>query len=174
MLTEAKAAQSHSCFFFNARGRTLEAISKMSEQHEEASELYESEEVFDLVFPSGDQSAVVLHPGKDAFDFPAAAIATQRASVLRLALAVGSVGRDHLDPIFLGQRQIQRIRIVGLVADQFFGQLIEEASGQNSFHKFALGRRSAFDSNGERKTITRGDSDDLGALAPLSTTVVDK
>jgi len=59
----------------------------MPEQHHEASELYESEEVFDVVFPSCDQSAVVLHPGKDAFDFPAAAIATQRAPVLGLVFA---------------------------------------------------------------------------------------
>jgi hypothetical protein len=45
------------------------------------------------------------------------------------------------------------------------GQLVEEASGQNSFHKLALGMRSALDRYGERKTVASGDSDDLGALA---------
>jgi hypothetical protein len=35
---------------------------------------------------------------------------------------------------------IQRIGVISLVANQSFGQLIEEASGQNSFHKLALGR----------------------------------
>ncbi len=45
------------------------------------------------------------------------------------------------------------------------GQLIKEASGKNIFHKFALGRRSAFDRYGERKTVISGDSDDLGTLA---------
>jgi len=138
----------------------------MPEQHHEASELYESEEVFDVVFPSCDQSAVVLHPGKDAFDFPAAAIATQRAPVLGLVFAVDAVGRDHLDAIFT-HLLVERVRVVCLVADQSFRQFVEKASGQNSFNKLALGRRSAFDSNGERKTVTRGDSDDLGAFAAL-------
>jgi hypothetical protein len=52
----------------------------MFEQHDEAGKLYESEEVFDVVFSSCGQSAVVLHPGEEAFDFPAATIAAQRAS----------------------------------------------------------------------------------------------
>ena len=47
----------------------------MPEQHQQARELDEAEEVFDAVFPSCDQSAVVLHPGKESFDFPAAAVA---------------------------------------------------------------------------------------------------
>ena len=127
----------------------------------------EAEEVFDVVFPSRNQSAVVLHPGEKPFHFPSSSIAAQRASILSLALAVDSVGRDHLNAIFLGQGLIQSIRVVGLVADQPFRQFVEEASGQNSFHKPALGRRSAFDSDGERKTVTRGDSDDLRPLAAL-------
>ena len=136
----------------------------MPEEHEEAGQLHEAEKVFDVVFPSRNQSAIVLHPGKDPLDLPSAPIATQWSAILTL-LAVGSVGRDHLYAVFLGQRPIEGIRVVSLVANQPFGQLVEEAFGQNSFHKLALGRRSAFDSDGERKTVTRGDSDDLGTLA---------
>lgn len=131
--------------------------------------MHKSEEIFDVVFPSRDQSAVVLHPGKDALDLPAAAIATQRTAVLSLSLAIDAVGRDHLDAVF-AHLPVQRVRDVGLVADQSRGQLVEKASGQNSFHKLALGWRSAFDSDGERKTVARGDSDDLGALAALGWT----
>jgi hypothetical protein len=40
----------------------------MSDEHEQAGEVYESEEVFDVVFPPRDQSTVVLHPGEDSFD----------------------------------------------------------------------------------------------------------
>ena len=47
----------------------------MSEEHQEACEMDEAEEVFDVVFPSGDEAAVVLHPGKDAFDLPSTPIA---------------------------------------------------------------------------------------------------
>jgi hypothetical protein len=43
--------------------------------------------------------------------------------------------------------------------------LVEEASGQNFFHKLALGWRSALHRYGERKTVSSGDSDDLRALA---------
>ncbi len=35
----------------------------------------EAEKVFDVVFPSRDEAAVVLHPGKDAFDPSSAPIA---------------------------------------------------------------------------------------------------
>lgn len=122
-----------------------------------------------MVFPSGGESAEVLQPGEEPFDLPSPAIAPQSASVLCFPSAVGAVGRDHLDAI-LPHLRVQCIRVVGLVADQPFRQLVEEASGQNSFHKPTLGRRSAFDSDGERKTITRGDSDDLGALAALRRT----
>ena len=129
----------------------------------------ESEEIFDVEFPSCDKSAIVLHPGKEPLNFPSAAIATQDTAVLGLALAVGPVRRDHLDAVFI-HLFVERIRVVGFVADEPLRQFVEEASGQNSFHKPTLGRRSAFDRYGERKTIARGDSDDLGALAALGGT----
>ncbi len=112
----------------------------MSEQHEKASKLHETKEVFDVVFPSCDQSAVVLHPGKDPLDLPSTAIAAQRASVLRYPFALGPVGRDHLDAILRGKLLIEWVRVISLIADQPFWQLVEEASGQNSFQKPALGR----------------------------------
>ena len=37
----------------------------MPEEHQEACERDEAEEVFDTVFPSGDEAAAVLYPGKD-------------------------------------------------------------------------------------------------------------
>ena len=117
-----------------------------------------------MKLPSSDQTAEVLHPGKQPFHFPAPLVTTQWAAILRFA-TVAPVGRDHLDAILFVQGLVESVRIVRFVPDQPFGELVEEASGQNSFHKPALGRRSAFDSDGERKTIARGDSDDLGALA---------
>ncbi len=119
-----------------------------------------------MSFPSGGQSAEVLHPGEDALDLPSPAITPEGALVLRGALAVGTIGRDHLDAV-LPHLRVQRVRVVGFISDQPRGKLVEEASCQNSFHKPALGRRSAFDRDGDRKTVARGDSDDLGPLAPL-------
>ena len=117
-----------------------------------------------MKLPASDQTAEVLHPGEQPFHFPAAFVTTQWTAIPCFA-TVATVGRDHLDAILFVQSLIESVRIVGFVSDQPFGELVEEASGQNSFHKLALGRRSAFDSDGERKTIARGDSDDFGALA---------
>lgn len=84
-----------------------------------------------MKFPSGDQAAVVLHPGKEPLDFPSATIAAQRAPILGLPLAVRSVGREHCNAVFIHLR-VERIRAVGLVADEPFGEFVEEASGQNA------------------------------------------
>jgi hypothetical protein len=83
-----------------------------------------------------------------------------------LALApVASVGRDQLDPVLLGEFGIERVRVVGFIADEPGREFVEETAGQNVFNKLALGRRSAVDRYGDRKTVTSGDSDDLRALA---------
>ena len=125
----------------------------------------EAEEVFDVVLPAGDESSEGVHPGEEPLDFPAAAIASQRSSILGLPFTVGAVGRDQLDAVLCGKLLVERIRIVGLVADEPGRELVEKASGKNLFHKPALGRRSALDRYGERKTVVSGDSDDLGTLA---------
>jgi hypothetical protein len=117
-----------------------------------------------MKLPTSYQTTEIVQPGEQSFYLPATPVASQRAGILRFA-TIATVRRDHLDAIFLGQSPVQGIGIIGFVADQPFGQFVKEASGQNSLHKPTLGRRSAFDSDGERKTITSGDSDDLGALA---------
>lgn len=106
----------------------------MSEQHEQAGQVHEAEEVVDAVSPSSDESAIVPHPCKYSLDFPSAPVTAQRPAILGHPLAVGLVGPDHLNAIILGQRLPLRIRAAGFVADQSFGQRVEEASGQNSFH----------------------------------------
>ncbi len=40
----------------------------------------------------------------------------------------------HLDAVFLVERAVKRVRVVGLVADEPGGELVEEASGQNVLH----------------------------------------
>ena len=125
--------------------------------------MYEAQEILDVVFPSGDEAAEVVHPGEESLHLPPSSVAAQLASVLGFASAP-PVGRDQLDSILLGQFRVERIRVVGFVADQPGGELVEETAGQNLLHKLALGWRSALDRYGERKTVTSGDSDDLGAL----------
>ena len=126
--------------------------------------MYEAEEVVDVVFPSGDESAEVVHPGKEPLDLPSSLVASQWASVLRLP-APAAIRRNQLDAVFLCEFFVEPIGVVGFVADEPGGELIEETSGKNLFHKLALGWRSALHRYGERKTVSSGDSDDLRALA---------
>lgn len=130
-----------------------------------AGEVEEAEEVFDVVFPSGDESAVVVHPCKEPLHFPSSAIAAQLTSILGFAFSPAPIGRDQLDAVLALELFIERVRVVGFVADEPGRELVEKTSGKNLLHKLALGRRSALDRYGERKTVTSGDSDDLGALA---------
>ena len=118
-----------------------------------------------MVFPSSDEAAEVVHPGEEPLHLPASAVSAQRAPVLCSAFAATAVGRDHLDVVLLVEGAVERVRVVSLVADEPGGELVEKASGQNLLHKLALGRRSAVDRYGERKTVASGDSDDLRALA---------
>ena len=135
----------------------------MSEQHVNASELDEAEKVLDVVFPSSDESPEVVHPGKQPFHFPSTAIPAQRTTVLRFA-PLPPIRRNHFNAVLFGKFLVELVRVVGFVADEPRRQFVEEAPCKNLLHKVAFGWRSAVDSNGERKTVTSGDSDDFRAL----------
>ncbi|MEO7004360.1 MAG: hypothetical protein ABI064_02895, partial [Acidobacteriaceae bacterium] len=128
----------------------------MSESDLETGQVKEAEEVPGVVFPSGDEAAEALHPAKELLDFSAYTITAQRASILACPFATAPVTRDHLDATFVFQVRIRRIRVVGIVADEPHLKFIEEISGQNLFQKLALGRRSALQRYGERKTVMSG------------------
>src|SRR6185503_13570018 len=136
----------------------------MFEHHVKACEMNEAEEVLDVVFPLGHEAAEVLHPREEPFHFPSSAISPELASILRFLSTTAPVGGDHFDVVLGGELLNERVRVVGLVTDEPGGELIEEAAGKNVFHKLALGRRSAVDRYGERKTVISGDSDDLRTL----------
>ena len=131
----------------------------------DASELDEAEEVFDVELPTRDEPAEVVHPGEEAFYLPAFLVTAKLATILRFA-SVAAVRGDHLDAVFVFEFLVELVGVVCLVADQSCGQVVEKASGKNFLNKLALGRRSARDRYGERKTVASGDSDDLRALAP--------
>src|SRR5262249_6112975 len=98
----------------------LEPISKSPEEDNEASELYEAEEVPGVVFPTDEDAALPLNPSKEALHEPASHIAAQPSPILRGRLAsVAAMRRDHLDAV-LSQLRIQRIAVIGAIADQIF------------------------------------------------------
>ena len=129
-----------------------------------AGKVDEAEEVLDVVFPSSDESAEVVHPGKQPLHFPAFSIAAQFAAILSPA-PVAPVRGNQFNSVVFSEFRVERVRVVGLVADEACGEFVEKASGKNFFNKLALGWRSALDRYGERKTVISGDSDDLRPLA---------
>lgn len=72
-----------------------------------------------MPFVAGDDAAEVVQPGKEPFDLPAAAIASQRSPILGARTAApAAMRRDHLDPAFLPQACIESVTIIRLVADE--------------------------------------------------------
>jgi hypothetical protein len=141
----------------------------MPEHHLQACEVDHSEVVFDVVFPSGNEAAEVVDPCEEPLDFPPFSVEAQGTAILRFG-AFATVRRDHFDAVVFGQLSVKPVRVVGLVADQPGGEFIEEAGGEGVFDEMALCRRSAFNSNGEWKTVISGESDDLRARPAASGT----
>ena len=128
-----------------------------------AGEVDEAEEVFDVVFPTGDESAEVVHPGEEPLHFPASAIAAQFASILGRAFATAPVRCDQFDAIFGGELFIKRVRVVGFVADELAREFVKKASGKNLFHKPALGSQSVARTAGSRSGTARRASSNTGS-----------
>jgi len=93
--------------------------------------VYESEEVLDTVIAADEEALKVVHPGKQAFHLPTAAIAAQRTSIQGSA-AGAPIGRNHLDAVFRFELLVEPVGVTGFVADEAGGQLVEETSGSTS------------------------------------------
>jgi hypothetical protein len=108
-----------------------------------------------------------MQPSKQSLYSPTFAIAPQRTTVWRRLPTLSSMRGNHLDSVSVGQVTIQAVAIVGFVANQSRGKQVEETMPENSFHQLAFVWRSAFQTNGERKTVIIGESDDFRPLAAL-------
>ena len=137
----------------------------MPEQDLYATETHHAEEVLDVVLPADHQSTKVMQPSKESFHSPTPAVPPQRATVLCGFAALSAMRCDHLDAIALGQISIQAVTVVGFVADQSRREGVEEAVSEEAVDELAFVRRSAFDTNGDRKAVIPGESDDFRSLA---------
>jgi len=90
----------------------------LPKEDNEASELNEAKEVLWVVFPTDKDTSLPLDPSKEAFDKPASRVSTEPTAVLRVRLdPVRTVRGDHLDAVS-AQFLIERIAVVGAVADE--------------------------------------------------------
>jgi len=112
----------------------LEPISNSFEQHGNGSQLDEAEEIVGVILPSNEQTALPLQPGKEAFDDPAAGVASKRPTVLGLELAIAPVRRDQFDALF-GKRGVQLVAIVGAVTDQVVGFGLDHVEIEAQLHQ---------------------------------------
>ena len=141
----------------------------MSGEDNEAAELKHTEEVGFLMFPAADQSAEIVKPSEEALDFPAAAVTTQFAAVLGiLPAAIVLVRGDEPDAVFVPETLVERIAIVGAVADHSFWFGSRETLLDGDFDEFRFMRRSAGDAAGDRKTMAVCDRHDFTAFSSAS------
>src|SRR3989442_4337688 len=118
----------------------------MSQEDEETAEMEHGEEVGLLIFPAGDEAAEVMQPSEQTFDLPTEAVAPQLSAVLGfLSAAIALVRSDQTDAVFFSQPLVERIAVVGGVADQelWFGSC--EALREGGFDESGFMRRSAGD-----------------------------
>jgi hypothetical protein len=130
-----------------------------------ATETNHAEEVLDVVLPADHEPTKMMESSEKSFHSPTSAVAAQRTTVLCRFPALSAMGCDHLDAVTLGQVPIETVTVVGFVADQSRREGVEEAVSEDTFDELAFVRRSAFDTNGERKTVIIGESDDFRSLA---------
>lgn len=107
----------------------------MSEQHVETGKMDEAEEVLDVVFPSGDEAAEVVHPGEESLHFPAFSIAAELATILSSAFSAASIGRNQFDSVLFSELRVEGVRVIGFVPDEPGREFVEKTSGENFFNK---------------------------------------
>ncbi len=83
-----------------------------------AGELDKAEEVLGVVLPADEDATLPLYPSEETLDEPPSHITAQAPPILSGRLgSVGPVRRDHFDAV-LSQLLIQRIAVIGAIADQ--------------------------------------------------------
>lgn len=118
-----------------------------------------------MVFVSNDKTAVVVKPGKQALDFPAALVASESASILGAPPATAAVRSDQLYAAFFAEPTVGFVAVVGFVAYQARWRLFGDRLVEGAVNKGDFVGRSTCHVNGERKTMSVCDCHDLGALA---------
>jgi len=108
---------------------------------------------FSMIFVARDQSSEPLQPGKQPFDTPTSLVSSQLTPVLGLTAAL-PVRRDQVDPVIALQSPVQRIRVVGPVADQSCREFVEKASGQGFLDEFCFVRRGTIGGDGRGRLVT--------------------
>lgn len=140
----------------------------MPQEDDEAAELEHAKEVGLVKLPASDETAEVMQPGEQSLDLPAAAITPQFPAVLGFVSAVAAIRCDHPDAVLAPQLPVQRVAVIGRVADHAPGPGAGEPAFDGRFDEFRFMRRSAGDATGDRKTMAVCDRHDFTAFSSAS------
>jgi hypothetical protein len=129
----------------------------LAEQDKDTAEEDKAEIVERMALVANDEAPEVAQPGTEPLDAPAAPKAPQWTAVLGLgAFPAAPMRRDHLDAQ-VQERLVERIGVVGAVANEAQGQGVYETGverGRRGRDEGNLVRRSRSGTRGERKTKT--------------------
>src|SRR5208283_4258290 len=123
----------------------------MSEKDKGTAKLEESEEVFGVAFPSGDQTAEVMQPGEEAFHFPALAVAAHPSLVIPGRSFAACAVRGQKNDFLLQELLPEPVTVVSLIGDQAIGLFLKKALPQSRINQRHFRRRSSLCVDGDRK-----------------------
>src|SRR5260370_11851140 len=138
----------------------------MPQENHSARKLNHPEEILWVGLPANDDATIIMEPSKQALNFPATTITAQGAAVLGDgSAAVPAVWLIQLRMELFAYPLIQRIAVVGFIADQSLRCFAEESPLERGFDEHGFIRRSAGHVHGDRKTMAVCDCHDFAAFA---------
>ncbi len=145
----------------------LERISKPSQHNNQARKLNESVEQVGVMLVPSYQPSEVLDPTDRSLHFPATAISTQFATILRRRLLpVAAMRANQVDAATL-QPHSQRITVGGRVVDQTARLSSQNSRFQELLDERYFVRAGAGRVDAQRETFRVGENHDLGSFAAL-------
>jgi hypothetical protein len=98
----------------------------MPKQNDRACEMQKAAEIGGAPLIAGDESPIVLEPGKEPFDFPASLVAAQRAPVLGEVDPIRAMGGNQFDAAG-GEGLVEGVAVIRGVPDEPLGIVGQEA-----------------------------------------------
>jgi hypothetical protein len=114
-----------------------------------------SKKVFSVAFVTNNQSAEILQPRKQPFNFPTSAIPSQATQVLGRIFSIHAVLGDQFNSLS-AKLAIQFVGVIGIVAYQILGRIWDDHLDEHLGGQLHLVRRSALDTDGNVESILPG------------------
>src|SRR5580658_4804795 len=121
----------------------------MPEKNHGASEAQEAEEVHRVVLMSGDDPSEVEEPREETLDLPTPLVTTKTATVVPRFASDVSLRRQEAHAVLARESFVEGVAVVGLVADEILGQLVDDHRFESVFDEGDFVRRGAVDGNGD-------------------------